>query len=165
MKKILTFILMSIGSNGYSQDSTIDNEQQIKIVINQFFEALEKRDSVLLKNATMAEGQIWRIYANESPTRANMRFVEDDLQTLKDLPPLKEIALDFEINIHHDIAVAWVPYEFWLNGEFCIVELTFLTSLRLKMPGKLLVPPIQFKRIIAMNLGLRNKQKALKLNQ
>ena len=125
MKKILTFILLALAFNGYSQDSTIDDEQQIKIVINQFFEALEKRDSVLLKNATMAEGQIWRIYANESPTRANMRFVEDDLQTLKDLPPLKEIALDFEINIHHNIAIAWVPYEFWLNNEFshCGIDL------------------------------------------
>ena len=66
----------------------------------------------------MAEGQIWRIYSNESPSRANMRFVEDDLKTFEGLPPLKEIALDFEININHDIAVAWVPYEFWLNDKF-----------------------------------------------
>ena len=118
MKKLLTLLFFSVAITANSQDAEIDNEQQIKLVINQFFEALENQDSLLLTNVKMPKSQIWRIYSSENPTKANMRFIEDDIETLKDLPPLKEIALDFDINIHENIAVAWVPYEFWLKNKF-----------------------------------------------
>jgi hypothetical protein len=34
------------------------------------------------------------------------------------LPDVKEIALDFDIRVHNGIAIAWVPYEFWVEGKF-----------------------------------------------
>ena len=34
------------------------------------------------------------------------------------LPNVKEIALDFDINIHKGMASAWVPYEFYIDEKF-----------------------------------------------
>ena len=118
MKKLLLPLLLAIAVNAHSQDASNTDDHKIKAVINQFFDALEKKDSTLMKNATMTEGQIWRIYSDENPNRYDVRLFEDDIAKLGTLPPVKEIALDFEIKVHENIAVAWVPYEFWLKGEF-----------------------------------------------
>jgi hypothetical protein len=115
MKKSLLLLLLTIAFNAYSQDSDSANEQQIKRVINQFFESLEKKDTLL---STMNEAQIWRRYNNENPVRIDVRYSKDYLPKMHDLPKLKEVALDFEITQRNSIAMAWVPYEFWNEDKF-----------------------------------------------
>lgn len=118
MKKSLLLLLLTIAFNAYSQDSEITDEQQIKIVINQFFESLETRDSLLMRQTTMDEAQIWRRYSDENPVSVDLRYSKDDLPKMHTLPKVKEVALDFEITERSGIAVAWVPYEFWIEGKF-----------------------------------------------
>lgn len=55
MKKLsLLLLLLTIGFNAHSQDSEIKDEQQIINVINQFFESLETKDSLLMRKTTLA---------------------------------------------------------------------------------------------------------------
>lgn len=118
MKKLLLPLLLTLAFNAFSQDSEATDDQKIKKVINQFFESLEKKDSTLMKNITMTGGQVWRIHGDGSPDKFDMRLIKDDILKLHTLPPVKEIAIDFEIEVHNNIASAWVPYEFWVNNEF-----------------------------------------------
>lgn len=102
----------------YSQDLVIEDKQKIKSVIQQFFLSLETKDSVLMQKTTMDEAQIWRRYNNKKPIEMDMRFSKDDLPKMHALPDVKEAALEFEISVGNGIAMAWVPYEFWVENKF-----------------------------------------------
>ena len=119
MKKLsLLLLLLTIGFNAHSQDSEIKDEQQIINVINQFFESLETKDSLLMRKTTMDEAQIWRRYSDENPVRVDVRYSKDDLPNMHSLPDVKEIAQNFDINVYNGIATAWVLYEFWVEDKF-----------------------------------------------
>ncbi|MFT4537176.1 MAG: hypothetical protein ACI9P5_004557 [Saprospiraceae bacterium] len=118
MKESLLLLILLISCNGYSQDLKITNDQEIKSVVNQFFESLETRDTVLMRRTTSEKAQIWRRYSDENPIRFNMRFSKDDLSKMRTLPNVREVAQDFEITERNGIAVAWVPYGFWIKEEF-----------------------------------------------
>ena len=47
-----------------------------------------------------------------------MRFFSDDLKSFNSKNSYQEEAYHMEIKIHEGIAMAWVPYEFRLDGEF-----------------------------------------------
>ncbi len=69
-------------------------------------------------NAAMPEGQIWRIDLIGNSDKIDNRLFKEDVSELAALPPVKEIALDYQIKIHNSIAYAWVPYEFYVNDKF-----------------------------------------------
>ncbi|MDN5216631.1 nuclear transport factor 2 family protein [Fulvivirgaceae bacterium BMA12] len=118
MKKSLFLVLTTLVFNAYSQGLEITDEQRIKRVINQFFESLETKDSLLMQQTTMKEAQIWRRYSDENPIRVDLRYSKDDLPKMHTLPKVKEVAQDFEIIQRNGIAIAWVPYEFWVEDKF-----------------------------------------------
>ena len=135
---ILLLLLLIASINCYSQSAVSTDKQKITKVVNQFFEALEKKDTALLKNVAVAEGQVWRIYLEERAEKVNMRFIEDDLQTLSTLPPVKETALDYQIKVHRDIAVAWVPYEFRIEDKFSHCGIDVFTLFRINNTWKIM---------------------------
>jgi hypothetical protein len=118
LKKTLLPLLLLIAFNAYAQDSKTTDTQEVQAVVNQFFEGLEKKDSTIMKSAVMANAQISSISLIERPYRTRTRFIEDDILRLGVMPEVKEVATDYEIKVHESIAVAWVPYEFFVNNEF-----------------------------------------------
>ncbi|WP_425234383.1 nuclear transport factor 2 family protein [Ulvibacterium sp.] len=118
MEKTILFTVFAIALNAYSQGSETADKQKIKSVIQQFFESLETKDSVLMQETTMDEAQIWRRYNNKKPIEMDMRFSKDDLPKMYTLPDVKEEAVQFEISVGDGIAMAWVPYEFWIEDRF-----------------------------------------------
>ena len=120
MKKthFLILFLSILTFSAYSQSSEITDEQKIRNVINQFFSSLETKDTLLMKQTTMDEAQIWRRRNNKEPVEIDMRFRKDDLQEMPTYPKIKEVALSFKILAENGIATAWVPYKFWIDDEF-----------------------------------------------
>ncbi|TYA55278.1 nuclear transport factor 2 family protein [Formosa maritima] len=118
MKHIIILLLLIISINSYSQDSDKSVEKAIIDVVNQFFESLEKQDTILMKKIVFIDGQIWRVRNNQNKISYDMRYFKDDLKSFNSKETLLETPLSFEIKIHNEIAMAWVPYEFRINGEF-----------------------------------------------
>jgi hypothetical protein len=135
---LLLFLLLTPFLNCYSQNDESTDKQKITMVVNQFFEALEKKDTTLLQSIALSKGQKWRIYDDDRPEKVNMRFVQDDIQTLHSLPAVKETALGFDIKIHHNIAVAWVPYEFRVEDEFSHCGVDIFTLFRIDGSWKII---------------------------
>lgn len=100
------------------QDHFGKGETEIREVINLFFKSIEDKDSILMKQTTLDEAQIWRRNSDANPIKQDMRFSRDDLPRMATMPDLRELALDFEIKVHNGIAVAWVPYEFYVEDQF-----------------------------------------------
>ncbi len=129
MKKILLLIFIFTGIIGHAQNST--DEQSIKNVILQFFQSLEQKDTNLLKSTLDLDGQIWSMRKQDGLQKAAMRFFYDDKNRLHSLPSVKEEAISFDIKIHKNIASAWVPYKFIINGQFshCGIDVFSLMKL------------------------------------
>lgn len=118
--RILSIIVLcsTIYFNGFSQESSIEDNGQIKNVIDQFFNAIEKKDSTLMNSTILADAQVWSRRNNEEHPSISFSFSKDTTPRLSSMPNMKEITLDYDITANNNIAVAWVPYEFWIEGEF-----------------------------------------------
>ena len=119
MKKILLLLflcpLLAIGQ----QKST--DEDQIKVVILKTFSAMKAVDSVALKSCftNTALLQISQIRPEGNTVRdlPVSKFVQSVLS--RKPGEMDERVLSWgPILIDHEIATAWVPYEFYLNGKF-----------------------------------------------
>lgn len=118
MKNIFLILALVASFDCFSQHPEENEVESVKAVVNRFFESLEKQDTVLLKEVAFMEGQIWTVNNTVSPARNRMRFFSDDLKSLVSKNSYLETAKSMEIKIHKGIAMAWVPYEFRLNGDF-----------------------------------------------
>ncbi len=119
--RILSIIILysSICFTGFSQESKIEEKEEIKNVINQFFKAIEKKDSILMRSTILGDAQVWRRRSNnEGLPKIDFRFSKDSTPTMSSWPDMKEIALDYDITTNNEIAVAWIPYEFWIDDKF-----------------------------------------------
>ena len=118
MKKFVLILALTLSFDCFSQEAAKAEVVAVETVVNQFFQALEKQDTVLLKKVAFMEGQVWTVNNTVSPARSRMRFLSEDLQSLISKNTYLETPLAVEVKIHKGLAMAWVPYEFRLNGEF-----------------------------------------------
>ncbi|MEM6840659.1 MAG: nuclear transport factor 2 family protein [Bacteroidota bacterium] len=118
MKQLILLILLTVNIQCYAQQLGNSEEQAVMDVINQFFVSLEEQDTVLYKQIVFPEGQIWRINNKREPASHSVRYFKDDLKTFDPKKNLQEIPLSFDVKVHKGIAIAWVPYEFRVNGKF-----------------------------------------------
>lgn len=130
VKNLFIILLFAISFDSFSQETTKSEVAAVKTVVNRFFESLEKQDTVLLKEVAFMEGQIWTMNNTVSPARHRMRFFKDDLKTFQSKNSYHEEAYSMEVKIHEGIAMAWVPYEFRLNGEFSHCGVDVFTLIR-----------------------------------
>jgi len=110
--------LLAINFQGYAQQPDNPEEKAVIDVIDRFFVSLEKQDTVLYKQLVFTEGQIWRINNKLDPPSHSVRYFKDDLKTFDPEKTLQEKPLSFDVKFHEGIAIAWVPYEFRVNGSF-----------------------------------------------
>lgn len=113
---LLGFILFTISVHAQS-DHDLD-EKRIKEKVDQFFVALEKQDTIMLKKLWFQEGQVWAIDQTKEPMSYSMRFFKEDLKRFDPKVILQERALSYEIKIQKGMAMAWIPYDFHVNGSF-----------------------------------------------
>jgi hypothetical protein len=118
MKRVLILFLCPLLAIG--QQKTTD-EDQIKTVILKTFSAMKSVDSVALKSCFTEKAvlQISQVRPEGNIVRevpiAN--FVKN-VMTRK-AGDMDERVLSWgPILVDHEIATAWVPYEFYLNGKF-----------------------------------------------
>ena len=119
MKKILLLLflcpLLAIGQQKSKE------EDQIKAVILKTFSAMKAVDSVALKSCFTSTAllQISQIRPEGNTVRdlPVSKFVQSVLS--RKPGEMDERVLSWgPILIDHEIATAWVPYEFYLNGKF-----------------------------------------------
>jgi hypothetical protein len=119
MKKLLLllflFPLLAIG-----QQKTSD-EDQIKAVILKTFSAMKSVDSVALKSCFTEKAvlQISQVKPEGNTVREVLiaNFVKN-VMTRKPGDMDERVLSWGPILVDHEIATAWVPYEFYLNGKF-----------------------------------------------
>ncbi len=132
MKRLFLLILLLISINSFAQKMPDPEEKEILLKVQQFFDALEKQDTVLFKSILLTNGQVWAISEKENVAKYSMRQFSDFMKTLiNPARVIQERMLSSEVTIHNRIAMAWVPYTLDISGKFshCGVDLfTFLKT-------------------------------------
>lgn len=128
---LLLSILFVTTVSGFSQQSDKKDKDLVLEKVNQFFESLEKQDTTLFKSITLPGGQTWAVKEQGDSIRISMRSFENRLKTFVNPDQvIQERALDVEIKIHQQVAMAWVPYELDVSGKFehCGVDIFTLVK-------------------------------------
>lgn len=100
-------------------------------MVNQFFEALEKKDTVLYSSLVMRNAQIWVSRKLMDSLQTPMRSFAEDIQKLPQYKEtLLERALSYQVNIHNNIAVVWAPYTFHLGKKLTHCGIDVFTLLK-----------------------------------
>lgn len=97
-------------------------ENEVKSAIEHFFEGFHKRDTAMMRKVLHKNLHMQRISkdATGSPALVN-ESIEDFLSSMASLPDtlrIEERLLAYHIQTDGDMAHAWTPYEFYLQGEF-----------------------------------------------
>lgn len=118
MKNI--FFLFLIVNFKYSIGQ-VNQEIQIKNTINVVFEAMKLSDSTLLKTVLDPDCSLQTIGIKAGqPSIYKKDKIQNFITSIATLRPnttLEERLLSFQINIDEALAIAWTPYEFYINGK------------------------------------------------
>ncbi|MCK0159767.1 nuclear transport factor 2 family protein [Allomuricauda sp. F6463D] len=126
MKKLLSCtVLFAVGVLTYAQgpnSSNIEAENQIKQVIETFFDGFHKQDSTIIK-ATVTDEIVLQTTSigEEGKTLFRTEEFSKFLKSIVGIPKstsFEEKLTSFSIQVDRTMANAWVGYEFWMNGEF-----------------------------------------------
>ena len=131
MKRLFLLILLLISINSFAQKKQNPEEKEILLKVQQFFDALEKQDTVLFKSILLSNGQVWAISEKENAAKYSMRQFSDFMKTL--INPariIQERMLSSEVKIHDRIAMAWVPYTLDISGKFSHCGVDLFTMLK-----------------------------------
>ena len=119
MKKLLVFLLLGPFILNAQQKSA--EEDQIKAVILKTFSAMKAVDSVALKSCFTSSALLQISQMRPEGNTVRDLSVSKFVQSVLSRKPgeMDERVLSWgPILIDHEIATAWVPYEFYLNGKF-----------------------------------------------
>ncbi|MEW2922255.1 nuclear transport factor 2 family protein [Muricauda sp. ANG21] len=112
-------------STTYSQGLNppeIEAQQQIKQVIETFFDGFHKQDSSIIKS-TVADKVVLQTTGKDQEGKTRFREEQfakflNSICSIPDSVKFEEKLTSFSIQVDRTMANAWVGYEFWLNNEF-----------------------------------------------
>jgi hypothetical protein len=119
MKGVLILLLTPLFLFGQNQINK--DEDQIKSVILKTFSAMKSVDSVALKSCFTEKALLHISQVRPEGNVVREVSIANFIQNVMTRKPgdIDERVLSWgPILIDHEIATAWVPYEFYLNGKF-----------------------------------------------
>jgi hypothetical protein len=119
MKGVLILLLSPLFLFGQNQINK--DEDQIKSVILKTFSAMKSVDSVALKSCFTEKALLHISQVRPEGNIVREMPIANFMQNVMSRKPgdMDERVLSWgPILIDHEIATAWVPYEFYLNGKF-----------------------------------------------
>ena len=118
MKKLLVLLILIVTSQAFAQT----DEEQIKATITQVFDGMRKNDSSLVRAVLHPVCMLKSIGKNKI---GEVRLQEDEiLDWLKQIGTkragmiLDERLTSYYIKVDSEMAMAWTPYEFYVNEKF-----------------------------------------------
>ena len=100
----------------------IDSKEQVKQVIETFFDGFHKQDSSIIKS-TVADRIVLQTTGKDQEGKTRFREEEfskflTSICSIPDSVKFQEKLTSFSIQVDRTMANAWVGYEFWLNDTF-----------------------------------------------
>lgn len=116
--KILMIVVLSIL---FSHAILAQEEQAIQQVIANIFEGMKSKDLSLIEPSFLSTAQMQTVNASSDGATVGSSTVQDFFNRIATTPAetvLDEQILDYQIKIDGQMAAAWTPYRFYVNGAF-----------------------------------------------
>lgn len=117
---VMTGVLLLFGTFLTAQEIT--EESKVKDVVDTFFRGFHARDSVVMKSVFYGHPVIQTIGRTKE---GEIKLVNEELdQVLLGIigipmkTEFKEVLHEYDIKIDGEMAHAWTPYSFYVNGSF-----------------------------------------------
>ncbi len=113
---IFVALLFSLLASAQTDNDTLRVEKEIE----HFFARLAAKDTAALRQAFSPEARLNSIYSSKGQTQKNDITLDDFLHGLAGLENarLEERVAEVQVMLDYPMAVAWVPYKFYFNGNF-----------------------------------------------
>ncbi|WP_190808946.1 nuclear transport factor 2 family protein [Flagellimonas sp. S3867] len=100
----------------------INEKQEVKQVIETFFDGFHKQDSMIMKS-TLADKVVLQTTGRNREGKTMFRTEEvskliSSITSIPDSVSFQEKLTSFSIQVDRTMANAWVGYEFWFNDSF-----------------------------------------------
>ena len=120
MTRIILFMALCISTSVIGQTK---DELAVKAAVDTFFEGFHKGDTTMMKSVMMDKVVMQTAFRNKEGK--DILIQEGDAAKLLNAIANRsadqkwdERLLDYIIKVDGNMANAWTPYEFWLNGNF-----------------------------------------------
>ena len=121
MKKLL-FLIAFLGFIE-TTSAQLEDEKAVKAVIFQLFDGMQKHDSTMIKACFHSSARMQSIGANRKTGNVGItteNSIDGFVKSIGSMPAttqIEEKVLSYEIRVDAQMATAWTPYEFYLNGK------------------------------------------------
>lgn len=114
MKKIILITIIFSSSLVFSQ------EKEVQKTIEDFFVALNSKDTVAIKKEFYKDVIVQTIYNTKSGNQLKTDIFNDFLVSISMIPTevvIEEKILSYKIEVDGILAHVWTPYEFYVDGK------------------------------------------------
>lgn len=120
MQKLILLLTLSCIFTVHAQNNQTAN---VKAAVDTFFEGFHKGDTLLMRSVLADKVVLQTAFRNKEgkDVLRNDGDVSNLLNAIANRPAEQkwdERLLDYIIKVDNNMANAWTPYEFWLNGKF-----------------------------------------------
>lgn len=120
---LMALLILGVSAQAQVSDaSNATSKEEVKKVIETFFEGFHKQDSTII-NSTVADQVVLQTTGRNPQEKTLFRTEEfskfiNSIVNIPDSIQFEEKLTSFSIQVDRTMANAWVGYEFWLNGNF-----------------------------------------------
>ena len=119
---MLRILLICLCLSTSFADAQKDETTKVKAAIDTFFEGFHKGDTLMMKSVMMGKFITQTAFKDKDGNDVLRSGESTDLvKAIGNRPSDQkwdERLLDYIIKVDNNMANAWTPYEFWLNGSF-----------------------------------------------
>ena len=127
MKKLLfTFVLLNVGFFAEAQENP-------KEVVEVFFEAFHKHDTVKLKDLCHVDLIFQTVTNTKEGSRLKTETKEVFFKSISSIPNhinFFEKITDYKVQIDGNMAHVWTPYEFYVKGQLSHIGVNSFTMVK-----------------------------------
>ena len=123
-----------------AQSSTANDKNEILKIVQQFFDAMEARDTAAFNNTSVADRYTYFVQERNDTVYVGSRSADKFSQRLavsKVIVTEKMRDKDVKVEIHKRIAMVWAPYDLWIDKKFSHCGVDVFTLLKAKEGWKI----------------------------
>jgi len=135
MNRILLLLSLTLfgAVSAQAQSASTNDKTQILKVVQQFFDALESRDTAAFNNTSVVDRYAYFIQERSDSvftgSRSAAKFSER-LAASKNVVTEKMREKDVKVEVHKRIAMVWAPYDLWIDKKFSHCGVDVFTLLK-----------------------------------
>ena len=132
---LLLCFLLFVTSAVQGQSSRTTEEKEILNIVQQFFDAMEARDTTAFNNTSVADRYTYFVQERNDSVLTGSRSAakfSQSLATSKRVVTEKMREKDVNVQVHKRIAMVWAPYDLWVDKKFSHCGVDVFTLLKTK---------------------------------